>query len=135
MGEFNGIPVYADYAHHPTEIEQSLNNYKNVFKNVLLVFQPHTYSRTKTLMPEFVNCFNSANNLVMFKTYPAREEYDFEGSENNLFNNINFNKNHKKLAYSLEQLPQLITESISDNNVILFLGAGDLYNHINKIIS
>lgn len=65
--------VIVDYAHHPTEIKGTILTAKNLFKKVVFVFQPHTYSRTKELFDEFVDVFKKEKNLVIFKTFPARE--------------------------------------------------------------
>ncbi|MBI3211949.1 MAG: UDP-N-acetylmuramate--L-alanine ligase, partial [Simkania negevensis] len=75
-GEEGGIAVYDDYGHHPTEISMTLAAMKKAAKNrrLLLVFQPHRYSRTKDLMEEFTFCFNHADILIMTDIYSAGEK-------------------------------------------------------------
>ena len=88
MGQIFGIQAVADYAHHPNEITATLTALKAYKKDTLVVFQPHTYSRTKNLMQEFVDCFSNVENLIIYKTYPAREKFDSNGSAKTLFDNL-----------------------------------------------
>lgn len=135
IGNFNGLPVYADYAHHPTEILNSIMAFKKIYKKVLVVFQPHTYSRTKTLKKEFTNCFKNAKRLILYKTYPAREKYIKGGDVSDMYNYINYCKHTKALCINLNELKQNLEKFYKKCNVILFLGAGDLYNDIKKLIN
>ena len=98
----------------------------------MCVFQPHTYSRTKTLINEFKNCFDDASEECFFKTYPAREPYDEFGSEKVVFESCK-NKN-KKLFYDVDELYNYLVKNGKRLNLILVLGAGDLYNIIKKIL-
>ena len=73
-GTFNGVTVVDDYAHHPDEITATLDSAKHFPHNrTWCVFQPHTYSRTKALMPEFAKALALADKVVLAKIYPARE--------------------------------------------------------------
>lgn len=134
IGTYNGYNFFADYAHHPTEIINSIKNYKKNYGKVLVVFQPHTFSRTLLLKDEFVNCFKDANKLIIFKTYPAREEAVVGGSETDMFNYINYKENKKTLALNEKELKNAIDNNIKSNNCVLVLGAGDLYNLISNVI-
>lgn len=126
--KINGTPFYADYCHHPNEIASLIKTADAKFKgNVLYVFQPHTFSRTKNLIDDFVKVFNN-KSVIIFKTYAARENYDYLGSAELLakkcnslfFNELNYlinNLNVNSLKY----------------NAVFILGAGDLYDKfINK---
>lgn len=126
LGKINGISVYADYCHHPTEIKKSINAFKGKFNKILCVFQPHTYSRTKMLIKDFDQCFKGVNKLIIFKTYPAREPYDFDGCETALFKKIK-NKN-KILALSESELLKNIVDFAHNYDAIIVLGAGDIYD-------
>jgi len=131
VGEINEVPVICDYAHHPTEILNSINTAKEIFGKITVVFQPHTYSRTIGLKQEFKKCFNMADNLIIYKTYPAREEYIAGGSAKELFNEIKHkNKYYADTKKSLKQ--QFL--NIKPYNCILVLGAGDIYDISKKII-
>lgn len=126
LGELGETLVYADYCHHPTEIRKSINNFTQHFKNVLCVFQPHTYSRTVALLREFSGVFKGVKKLVIFKTYPAREEYDFVGSETNLFKHVK-HKNKQLIMNKSDLINCLKTES-KNYDCVIVLGAGDVYN-------
>jgi len=116
--------IIADYAHHPTEILNSIAGFKK--KKILCVFQPHTYSRTKALLKDFLNVFKEAKELIIYKTYPAREEFMERGSETTLFKSIK-HKN-KKLILEESLLIQEIKKKCKKFDIVLILGAGDIYN-------
>lgn len=132
LGSINGTIVYADYCHHPTEIINSIQNFKQIYKNVLCVFQPHTYSRTKNLMNEFTTCFKGVKKLIIFKTYPAREPYLDCGSETALFCKVK-NKN-KELIMEEQELLERIKELSTNYKCIIVLGAGDVYDIVKNEI-
>ena len=135
MGKYKGIKVFADYAHHPTEIQNSLANFKKIYGNVCVIFQPHTFSRTKFLKTEFTNCFSDAYRLVLYKTYPARENSIEGGTETDMFKYVNFNKQNKYLALNLTELMQELPLAIKNCKAIVVLGAGDLYDYVNKVFN
>jgi UDP-N-acetylmuramate--alanine ligase len=74
-GEAAGIVVVDDYAHHPTEIRATLRAARDRFpdRRIVAAFQPHTYSRTKTLLDDFANSFSDADQIVVLDIYPSRE--------------------------------------------------------------
>ena len=131
LGQFSRIRYYADYAHHPTEIDCYL---KNFFKfnrgKTLIIFQPHTYSRTRELIDEFVKVLSKYDNVAIYKTYPAREEYDRAGSAYQLYNKLQNNSPEKTLMY-LENL-SCFSEIVFYYKNVIILGAGDLYDKIKK---
>ncbi|MCQ2609575.1 MAG: UDP-N-acetylmuramate--L-alanine ligase, partial [Lachnospiraceae bacterium] len=84
-----------DYAHHPSEIKASLKALKEIkCKKMYIVFQPHTYSRTKALYEEFVDALKDADNLIMVDIYAARENNIYNISSEDIINEIN-NRYHK----------------------------------------
>ena len=96
LAVINGVKYVADYAHHPSEITATL---KGVDKNeTAIVFQPHTFSRTKALKKEFVNALKEFD-VAIYKTFPARENFDAEGSAYSLYGEL------KKENFSTEYLP------------------------------
>lgn len=136
VGDLYKTKVICDYAHHPTEIENSIAGLKEKYKNILCVFQPHTFSRTKKLFKEFKGCFENCNNLIIYKTYPAREVAEQGYSAQKLYESLHFPKRKKTYCDNLVELKVAIKKVIDTNKVdlILVLGAGDIYNHINKLI-
>ncbi len=115
--------IVHDYAHHPDEIGATLKSINNYYKGKLLVvFQPHTYTRTKLLKDEFINCFKGQESLVIYKTYSAREKYIKDGSAKSLCKEIDgavFIKNKKDLT-------NYVINKISNGYGVVFLGAGDI---------
>ncbi len=126
MGTINNSLIIHDYAHHPTEIEKVIIQAKNYGK-ILTVFQPHTYSRTKSLYDDFLNSFESTDGLMLVKTYPAREKESCGASANDLFLSLK-NKNFKYLDYAdnFDDAKQKILKKANDYDCVLILGAGDI---------
>lgn len=117
--------VVHDYAHHPDEIISALTETFSFYKGKLLVvFQPHTYSRTKTLMQEFVYAFKNIENLLILPTYSAREKYCYQGSASKLAKNIG-----KNAVYIKNETKQqkYILNKIAEGYGVLLLGAGDIF--------
>ena len=131
VGSIKGCPIICDYAHHPTEIINSITTARQIYKDVLVVFQPHTYSRTIGLKEEFKSSFLGANEIAIFKTYPAREKYIPGGSARELFNVIK-NKNKHYLDNKKALKNYLLTSKLK--GCVLVLGAGDIYYHIKQIV-
>ena len=125
LGYVNKIPVYADYCHHPTEIKNSIASFLTHYKRIICIFQPHTYTRTLTLFNDFLKCFDGVKQLVIYKTYPAREEYIERGSETYLYNHIKHR--NKRLIMSSQNLIKYVN-NVTDADVIVVLGAGDVYS-------
>ena len=74
VGEFNGITLYDDYAHHPTEIKATLSSAEGMSgKNVIAVFQPHRYTRLQNLWNDFLNSFGGVDRVVVTDVYAASE--------------------------------------------------------------
>lgn len=123
IGTFRGATCICDYAHHPKEIASTVQTAKGICKGRLfVVFQPHTYSRTKLLMDEFEISLGSLSELMIYKTYPAREEYDEEGSALTLAKRLG--ALYAENAYVLRTWLKM---TVREGDIVLFLGAGDLY--------
>ena len=123
IGECRGVSFICDYAHHPREIISTMATAKSLArKNLYVVFQPHTYSRTKLLLNEFIEVLRPIKNLMIYKTYPARESYDGAGSGEYLAERVG-----SLYANSIYTLKIWLKSTIKENDVVLFLGAGDIY--------
>ena len=124
IGSYHGTSFICDYAHHPREIASTILTAKGICRGKLyVVFQPHTYSRTKLLFNEFVKILRAVENLMIYKTYPAREEYDAEGSAERLAQTVG-NCLYSDNIYALKTW---IKKTVKEGDVVLFLGAGDIY--------
>jgi UDP-N-acetylmuramate--alanine ligase len=123
-GEVNGIRIFDDYAHHPTEIQATLSGARARFPQARIwaVWQPHTYSRTKTLFLDFARAFKDANEVVVTEVYAAREpKEDFSSAE------IVSTMPHLSAHY-LKTLPEVtehLLENLQPGDVVLVLSAGD----------
>lgn len=121
LGKNNNVKYFCDYAHHPTEIESTLQSFKKAFHgDFTVVFQPHTYSRTKILFNQFLKVLGQADSLIIYKTYPSREtEKDgMSGYDLALALNCAYAVDTKKISDEIIRL---------NKKVVLFLGAGDIY--------
>ncbi len=112
--------VIVDYAHHPTEIKGTITTAKKLFEKVVFVFQPHTYSRTKELLDDFINVFSREKDVVIFKTFPARETEKDGVSGETLAKKIGC-----LYFEDVKNLVNYLKEKYSSCAVV-FVGAGDL---------
>lgn len=129
VGLYKSCMMLHDYAHHPTEILNTIKTCKEVFKKkVVCIFQPHTYSRTKTLIDNFSKCFDGLDCLYLLKTYSARERFEYLGSADYLKDRIlKSNPNFLiKGVYSKKEFIKTIKKENLYDCVLLFLGAGDI---------
>lgn len=124
LGSYRGASFIADYAHHPREISATLATASGVCRGKLyVVFQPHTYSRTRLLLKEFVSVLRPIKNLMIYKTYPAREKYDEEGSAARLAQTVG----SCLYAENVYVLKTWLKKTVKEGDIVLFLGAGDIY--------
>lgn len=131
LGRLNGAELIADYAHHPREISASLHTAGEICGGRLfVVFQPHTYSRTKLLFGDFVSVLSGVENLVVYKTYPAREYFDADGSALTLSEHLP----NSLYIESVRELEIYLRCSLGAGDVALFLGAGDIYFAAKQIV-
>ena len=125
VGSFLSTDVFCDYAHHPTEIDATLSSID--LNTTAVVFQPHTYSRTRLLKDKFISVLSKVNTLIVYKTYPAREKYDKRGSARTLYLSlISKTKNKVYYADSTADLEKII-KGFTRIKTLLFVGAGDIY--------
>ena len=124
LGEYMGAAFICDYAHHPREISATIRTAEGVCRGDLyVVFQPHTYSRTRLLMKEFISVLRPIKNLMLYKTFPAREKYDAAGSAEALSRAVG----NCLYAENVYVLKTWLKKTIREGDTVLFLGAGDIY--------
>ncbi len=134
LGEIKGKKVYADYAHHPREISAMLQTFDKSRKPFITIFQPHTYSRTELLMKEFLECFSCCSPLIIYKTYPAREKYNKNGSAKTLYKNLKAKQKGVFYAGNKGELNKRLKKLYNEYENVLFLGAGDIYDVAKSVI-
>jgi UDP-N-acetylmuramate--alanine ligase len=123
-GETKGVTVIDDYAHHPTEIRATLSAARARYpdRTIKAVWQPHTYSRTRTLLFDFVKSFSDADEVFVTDIYAAREpKQEFTSAE------IVSAMPHKSAHYtgSIEETTQHLLKNLENGDVLLVLSAGD----------
>ena len=131
IGEINSTPIIVDYAHHPTEIKCSVNGISEVYNKVLYIFQPHTYSRTLTLMKDFVKTLKELNHLIIFKSYSAREDEIIGGRAKDLHLHLP----NSFYAENVNDIIDYIKDYSYTFDCIVILGAGDLAIDIKNILN
>ncbi|MDE6059346.1 MAG: UDP-N-acetylmuramate--L-alanine ligase [Clostridia bacterium] len=125
VGYIHGVPMICDYAHHPREILASFSSAQRLCRGtVRLVFQPHTFTRTRDLMSEFVSVLKKAENPLIYKTYAAREKFDFKGSAVALVSRLP----EASYVQSPEDLRVRLEQEVEAGDLVLVLGAGDIYD-------
>lgn len=121
----NKVSVYDDYAHHPTEIlatAKSLSHKK--YNNSWVVFQPHTYSRTKNLLEDFANVLLHFDHVIVLDIYAAREKNTYGISSKDLVNQLNAIGKPAKYIPDFKECVSYIKDNVQENDVVITLGAG-----------
>lgn len=126
-GVANGVTVVDDYAHHPTEIRATLaaarTNYPD--RRIWAVWQPHTYSRTKALLHDFVFAFADADHVLVTSIYAARESDDLGVRAEDVV--AHMDHRDARFASELDQAVDELEVAVQPGDVVLTLGAGDGY--------
>ncbi len=128
-GEVAGVTVIDDYAHHPTEIEATLHaagNYPH--QKVWCVFQPHTYTRTKALLPEFAKALALADHVVLADIYAARETDTLGISSEDLQKCIQELGTPCEYFPTFDEIENFLLENCSRGDLLITMGAGDVVN-------
>lgn len=133
-GFLNGAVVIDDYAHHPTEIKATLHAARQFPHNkIWCVFQPHTYSRTRTLWDEFVGAFDDADELILTHIYAAREKPDGVTKPENLAADIQKRGVSAVYIDDFADIADLLKKNVSEGDIVFTMGAGDVVK-INDLI-
>lgn len=125
LGEAKGVVVVDDYAHHPTEIRATLKAARERFpeQEVWAVFQPHTYSRIRTLLDEFAQAFTDADRVLVLEVFAAREAEDPALSGKVIAESID----HGDVRFipELTEAAQVLFDEVREKSVVITLSAGD----------
>jgi UDP-N-acetylmuramate--alanine ligase len=132
IGDAAGRVVLDDYAHHPTEIEATLDAASQGFpeRRIVAVFQPHLYSRTRDFRDDFARSFFNADVLVVTDIYKSRET-PIEGVSGESVASLARDFGHRNVHYvpEKEALPDELMEISADGDVVLMMGAGDIWRY------
>lgn len=130
-GIVDGISLYDDYAHHPTECKAALSGAKSGWKRrVVCVFQPHLYSRTRDFYEEFGKSFLLSDILIVTDVYPAREE-PVQGITGELIVHAAKQFGHKETHYipDKKQVPAFLKSIVKKGDIVITMGAGDIWKY------
>ncbi len=128
IGEVNDAVIYDDYAHHPTEIKATLSALTEFpDKNVIAVFQPHRYTRLKSLWNDFINAFENVPRVIVTDIYSASED-PLEGisSENFIKDLKKHCQNSEYISGSMQEIAEKIYPQLKKNDILVGLGAGTI---------
>lgn len=135
-GTVNGISFFDDYAHHPSEIRETLSAAKEGWnRRIVAIFQPHLYSRTRDFYQEFASELSRADEVFITGIYPAREE-PIEGVTSECIVKALQDKGHKRVHYleDKEALPELLKHHIRPGDMVITMGAGDIWYYGEKAL-
>ncbi|MDZ7716099.1 MAG: UDP-N-acetylmuramate--L-alanine ligase [Balneolaceae bacterium] len=131
------LMVIDDYAHHPTEVQATLKAAREGWEDsrIVAVFQPHLYSRTRDLYKEFGSSFFDAEVCVITDVYPSREE-PIKGVTGKLIADAAKEYGHRQVHYVEEknELPARLQELAQPGDLIITMGAGDIYKYGEKFV-
>ena len=128
-GQIAGVTIIDDYAHHPTEIEATLHAAANYpHKKIWCVFQPHTYTRTKALMPEFAKALTLADHVVLADIYAARETDNLGISSADLRKQIQELGTPCEYFPTFDEIENFLLENCTQGDLLITMGAGDVVN-------
>ena len=121
IGISNGVSIYDDYGHHPTEMEATITALKQQSENKLyVVFQPHRYTRTKEYFNLFKDSLKLADYAIVTDIYPAGES-PIPG-----ISSKNFEDGSIKYLKSIRYVPEYLSKKVQNGDIVLTLGAGDI---------
>lgn len=125
IGDRNGTKIYDDYAHHPTAIKETLKALRQKYpdKKILAIIEPHTFSRTKALLPLYKNSFNEANEVIIAPIFKSRDTENF-GINSDSIVKVSNHKNIKNFN-SFDEIKTYVSKNKYD--VIIVMGAGESY--------
>ena len=136
-GEKREILVMDDYGHHPTEIMATLSAVRESYpeKRLVVVFQPHRYTRTKALFDEFTRSFYQSATLIVLPIYAASEA-PIEGVDSSSLCEGIRAHGHKDVTFATDftQALSIVTEKVDKGDLVLTLGAGDIYTLGEKLL-
>lgn len=124
------VKIVDDYAHHPTEIKATLSAAVNIpHKRLWCIFQPHTYTRTLALFDQFADAFERADVVVLADIYAAREPDVYNISSGMVADEIRRKYPTKGIYYfpTFDEIADFVMENTSDGDVVMTMGAGDIY--------
>lgn len=126
-GMLNGFTIIDDYAHHPTEIKATLNAARNYpHKKLWVAFQPHTYTRTKALLPDFADALSIADHVVLADIYAAREKNTIGISSEDLRREITSRGTDAHYFPTFAEIEDYLKSHVAPGDLVITMGAGNI---------
>lgn len=134
-GEVSGITIVDDYAHHPQEIRATLETAKHYpHKKLWVVFQPHTYTRTKAFLDEFADALSLADEVILADIYAARETDNLGVSSKDIADRIEKKGVKAHYIHSFDEIETFILENCIHGDLLITMGAGDIVKVGEKLL-
>lgn len=137
-GAYKGARVYDDYAHHPKELAATIEAARSWFPNnrIIVIFQPHTYSRTKSLLSTFAASFGHADTVLITDIYASARESDTLGiTGRTLVDETAKHHTHVIFAPRYDDVYKELSGYVGAGDVVLFMGAGDIYGWSHALVA
>jgi UDP-N-acetylmuramate--alanine ligase len=134
-GEVRGITVVDDYGHHPAEVKATLLGAREAFqRRIVVAFQPHRYTRTRDLLPEFATAFNDADVVLLTDVYAAGEE-PIPGADSAALYEAIRACGHRNVEYvPRKDVARVLADRAREGDIVLTLGAGDITNASTELL-
>ena len=135
LGKVNGASVIDDYGHHPTEIQAVADSVKKRnYNHSWIIFQPHTYSRTKSLLDDFVKCLINFDNIIVTDIYAAREVNTFDISSKDIVDKIESLGKRAYYIQDFDDIVEFIKRNAKEDDIIITQGAGTITKVGHKLV-
>ena len=135
-GQVDGITVIDDYAHHPTEITATLTAAQNYpHKNLWVVFQPHTYTRTQAFLKEFAQSLSLADKVVLADIYAAREINTIGISSQAIVDELQKLGKESYYLPTFEEIENFLQKNCINGDLLITMGAGDVHKIGENLLS
>lgn len=134
-GQVNGINIVDDYAHHPSEIEATLTAAKDYPHNkVWCIFQPHTYTRTKAFLEDFVKALTLADATILTDIYAARETDTLGVSSKDISDKLVALGKESYYISDFDEIEKFVLKNCSQNDLLITMGAGNVVNIADNLV-
>lgn len=135
-GEWQGVTIIDDYAHHPQEIAATIDTAKKYpHRKLWVCFQPHTYSRTHALMDDFAGALATADEIVLADIYAAREKNTIGVSSDDLRRHMLEQNTNVYYIPKFSEIEDFLREHLKEGDLLITMGAGDIYEVGDALLS
>ncbi len=136
IGTRNGAILIDDYGHHPEEIKATLKSAREIYpqKNILAIFQPHTFTRTKMFLDEFAQSFSAVDKVIVLDIYGSARENQGGVSSQDLVTLINkFDYQKAQNIATAEKAVEYLKDKLDQNDVVITIGAGNGWKIVEQL--